>query len=354
MTPARWPREPTAERLLVLDLDRSVSCERAIEDLPRLLDPGDLLVVNDSATLPASLSGVSEQARRLEVRFTGRRTAQTFEVVLFGDGDWRTPTEVRPPAPHLELGSHILFGDGPHGALRARVTEHSPISPRLLHLQFEGSGASLWQALYRQGRAVQYAYMRDALELWHVQTPYASRPWSVEMPSAGRPLSVSTLSALRRRGVELAWLTHAAGLSTTGDPALDRQLPLPERYELPARTVALVEQTRSRGGRVVAVGTSVVRALEGSYEHHGRLLAGAGETSLRIGADFEPRVVTGLLSGMHSPGESHYDLLEAFVDPGLLAAAHRHAQSLGLRDHEFGDKMLIDRKGRARRRAEAA
>jgi len=341
---ARWPRDASAERLLVLDGGRGATCERGVNELPSLLEPGDLMVVNDSATLPASLSAVTADGAAVELRLTGRRGPGTFEVVSFGSGDWRTPTESRLEAPWLEVGDELAFGDVAESGLRAHVVRRSTRSDRLLEIRFNLSSSALWQSLYRWGRPVQYAYMRGQLDLWHVQTPYASRPWSVEMPSAGRPLSVSALTALRRRGVELAWLTHAAGLSSTGDTELDRQLPLPERYDVPARTVQLVQHARERGARVVAVGTSVVRALEGNFDANGRLVAGLGSTALRIGSGFERRVVTGLLSGVHSPGESHYDLLEAFVDAGLLSAAHDHAVSLGLRDHEFGDKMFIDAK----------
>ncbi len=125
-------------------------------------------------------------------------------------------------------------------------------------------GDALWAALYREGRPVQYSYLAHDLPLWAVQTVYAARPWAFEMPSAGRPLSWEILLALRRKGVRWASLTHAAGLSSTGDPAIDAALPLAERYDIPAATVRAVADTRARGGRVIAVGTTVVRALEGA------------------------------------------------------------------------------------------
>jgi S-adenosylmethionine:tRNA ribosyltransferase-isomerase len=189
---------------------------------------------------------------------------------------------------------------------------------------------------------VQYAYLRHAIELGTVQTRFAGRPWAAEMPSAGRPLTWNTLLALRARGVGLAALTHAAGLSATGDPALDRALPLPERYDIPARTVAQVERARARGGTVVAVGTTVVRALEGNaHAHGGRLVAGTGMTDLIIAAGFVPRVVGGLLSGMHEPGTSHFRVLAAFDPTPTLARAAAHAAAGGYLVHEFGDSALV-------------
>src|SRR6185503_15959730 len=106
------------------------------------------------------------------------------------------------------------------------------------------------------GRPVQYSYLEGPLELWHVQTLYAGRPWAAEQPSAGRPLTASVLRALEESGVRLAALTHAAGISSTGDAALDALLPLPERYEIPAATVAAIARARAGGGRVIAIGTT--------------------------------------------------------------------------------------------------
>ena len=220
----------------------------------------------------------------------------------------------------------------------------SSISSRLLAVRFEQRPDVLWPALYRHGRPVQYAYTAAPLELWHTQTSYGARPWSVEAPSAGRPLTPSLLAAVSRRGVALATLTHAAGLSSTGDAALDRALPLPERSDVPATTVAAVEAARARGGRVVAVGTTVVRALEGrarAHAHGRRLVAGVGWTDLRIGAGFAPALVDGILTGMHEPEASHFALLEAFAPRAVLAEAHAHAEERGYLAHEFGDSMLI-------------
>jgi len=174
-----------------------------------------------------------------------------------------------------------------------------------------------------------------------VQTVYAGRPWAFEMPSAGRPLSWETLLALRRRGVHWAALTHAAGLSATGDPAIDAALPLPERYDIPAATVTAIEETRRRRGRVIAVGTTVVRALEGANVANGILKAGSGTTDLRIGPHFQPRIVDGILSGTHADGESHFALLGAFASSQLLRDAAAFADACGFHTHELGDSMLI-------------
>jgi S-adenosylmethionine:tRNA ribosyltransferase-isomerase len=160
------------------------------------------------------------------------------------------------------------------------------------------------------------------------------------MPSAGRPLSWQLLAALRRRGVELAWLTHAAGLSATGDPALDAALPLPERYHIPRATAAAVHRARADGRRVIAVGTTVVRALEGAARA-GQWAGGNGTTDLVLGPDSELRAVDGILTGIHAPGESHFRLLGAFAPAALLDAASRHARARGYVPHELGDLCLV-------------
>jgi len=231
----------------------------------------------------------------------------------------------------------ISFG----AELSARVERVSPLSSRLVDIDFSARGAALWAALYRAGRPIQYAYVEAPLALWHTQTSYASRPICAEMPSAGRPLTWGLLLAMMRRGAEIAALSHAAGLSSTGDPALDACLPLPERFDIPEETARAVARARARGGRVIAVGTTVVRALEGAFAQRGELAPGAGVTDLVIRRGFSPRVVSGLLTGMHDPTESHFQLLEAFAPPELLRRAHAHAEQAGYLGHEFGDSTLL-------------
>jgi S-adenosylmethionine:tRNA ribosyltransferase-isomerase len=338
MISASWPRDdPGATRLLEIDPVHNRLIDRRIGELSALLRKGDLLVVNDAATLPASLRGVTEEGVPVELRLAGERPDQSWNAVLFGAGDWRTRTEDRLPPPRVKPGSVIRF-DG----LRARILGVDGTSPRLVSVAFDPNGEAFWSALYRAGRPVQYAHTARPLALWHVQTGYAARPWASEAPSAGFGLTWDLLLGLRQRGVELARLTHAAGLSATGDAGLDARLPLPERYEIPAETVEAVTRTHVGEGRVVAVGTTVTRALEGAAANGGgRLLPGRGTTDLHLGPDTRRRVVDGILTGAHDAGSSHFRLLEAFAPPGLLARAHDLAEASGYRSHEFGDAMVV-------------
>jgi S-adenosylmethionine:tRNA ribosyltransferase-isomerase len=353
MTPATWPRdEPLDERLLVLDPRAGDWRDARVRDLPRHLSAGDLLVVNDAATVPASLAAMTAQGEPVEVRLAAHLGDARWRAVLLGAGDWHTRTEHRAPPPPVGRGERLRIAP----ELEVVVEELDPMRPRLLVVRFLGdlrepvrcdshralSGAALWAALYRHGRPVQYAHVDRALDLWHVQTPFASRPWAVEMPSAGRPLTWALLGELRARGVRLASLTHAAGLSSTGDPAIDAALPLPERFDVPAATVRAIAETHRAGRRVVAAGTTVVRALEGSARlHGGDLLPGEGTTDLRIDASFRPRIVDGLLTGLHELGSSHRELVQAFAPEPLLALAWTHAEERGYQDHEFGDVCLV-------------
>jgi S-adenosylmethionine:tRNA ribosyltransferase-isomerase len=333
------PKHRDAVRLLALDVGRDAFVDARADDLPRFLQPGDLLIVNDAATIPASLSGRTETGGAIEVRLCGHGDGPSrFQAVLFGAGDWRMRTEDRPPPPLLAVGERIVFGE-----LKATVLRVSQVSTRLLEIEFDRSGAALWDALYAIGRPIQYSYLARDLPLDAVQTSFGGRPFAFEMPSAGRPLSFSILAALRARGVRIAAILHAAGVSATGDPALDAALPLPERYEIPPATIEAIAEAHASGHRIIAVGTTVVRAIEGCYRTHGRLVAGAGATDLVIDPAFRPRVIDGLLSGLHDPGESHYRLLSAFAGEALLARAIAHAAEHGYHYHELGDSMLIYR-----------
>lgn len=337
MTPAAWPREPREEtRLLVVEGESRLFRHTTIADLPRVLQAGDLLVVNDAATLPASLPARVTGGAPIELRLAAAHDERDWWAVAFGPGDWQQRTEDRPPPPALDEGDTLAVG----AELRAQVREVSPVSSRLLRLRFDAEGAGLWSALYRAGRPVQYSYVEAPLALWHVQTSYRSRPWAVEMPSAGHALTAALLQRVRARGVSVGWLTHGAGLSSTGDAALDAALPLPERYDVPAATVDAVERARRARGRVVAVGTTVVRALE-SAAGGGTLRAGPGTADLRLDSSSRLRVVDGILTGMHEPGSAHFRVLGALAPPALLEEAWREAEARGYLAHEFGDAMLV-------------
>ncbi|MCB9778728.1 MAG: S-adenosylmethionine:tRNA ribosyltransferase-isomerase [Alphaproteobacteria bacterium] len=333
MPAASWV-SPADDRLLHIDAATGAVGHHRPDDLPDLLAPGDLLVLNDAATLPASLSATAH-GRRLELRLAEWRREGPLWAVLMGEGSWREDTDLRPAPPTLHVGERLTLA----GGIAARVVAVDPRSPRRLQVEPELSGDARLSWVHAHGAPVQYRYAADVLGLQVVQNAYAARPWAVEMPSAGRPLTWARLHALRARGVGIARLTHGAGLSATGDPALDQTLPWPERSDLPAETLRAVRATRAAGGRVIAVGTTVVRALEAAAARG--WTAGEHEVDLVLDAGHRRRAVDGVLTNMHGPDESHFRLLSAIAPPALLARAHAQAAAAGYRAHELGDVALI-------------
>jgi len=335
MTPAHEPRSRDAGRLVHVNAEAGTFSHVRFADLASLLAPGDLLVVNDAATLPASLRLQNFDA---ELRLVGHTDEpQVFRALLFGAGDYHTDTDLRRAPPALDVGSELEFGPD----LRARVESLDARAPRLLTVRFASSGAAFWAALYRYGRPIQYRHVARPLELWDVQILFAGKPFAFELPSAGLPFDHQLLLSLRRGGVQLARLTHAAGVSATGSAALDARLPLPERYEIPEATERAVAAALAANRRVVAVGTTVVRALEACALEHGRVRKGPGEARLRIGSGYPRRVVSAVISGMHERGTSHFELLESFASTALLERVERDCERRGYLTHEFGDSCLV-------------
>jgi len=335
-------QRPPGAKLLAIDGDGALH-HHARHELVDLLEAGDLLVANDAATLPASLHGEHVRTgREIEVRLAQRRTLDPRDVhdctvVVFGRGDFRTRTEDRELPPPLRIGDALALGP-----LRARV-ERIVMAPRLAAIRFAGTAAGIWAGLARHGRPIQYAHLDDALARWDVWTPIAAVPAAFEPPSAGFALDWRSLERLRACGVSFATLTHAAGISSTGDAAIDARLPFDEPYRIPASTAEAIATARMSGGRVVAVVTTVVRALESAALGGGRVRPGEGLATQRIGPGTHLRVVDALLTGTHEPGTSHFELLRAFATDGILPRATRELNLRGYRTHEFGDFVFLQK-----------
>ena len=352
MIAAAARRSPGEGKLLVLRADGQIDHARRgawIEHLQH----GDLVVANDAGTLPASLRGLHRRSgAAIEVRLAGHRRRDPFDVtelraLVFGDGDFRTPTEARVPPPPLMRGDRLELG--PLLAVVLGTLGH----PRLVALRFEGTATSIWEGIARHGRPVQYAHVPHPLEPWDVATPIAGLPVAFEAPSAGFILDWRTLGRLVERGIDFATITHAAGLSSTGDVDLDRRLPFDEAYRIPQRTAQLIARVRQNGGRIVAIGTTVVRALEHASTSAGGVSAGAGLATQRIGGHTRLWVVDALVSGTHEAGTSHFEMLRAFAEDATLYRAGAALDRYGYRTHEFGDSMLVERSRLGRSRGTA-
>jgi len=198
-------------------------------------------------------------------------------------------------------------------------------------------GEPLLEYLTRYGRPIRYAYVPAAWTVAAYQTVFALEPGSAEMPSAGRPFSTPLVTELAARGVIVAPLTLHCGVSS---PERDEP-PYPERYRVPVTTARLVNAVREWGGRVIAAGTTVVRALETVAAPDGAVAPGAGWTGLVVTPERGLRAVDGLLTGWHMPESSHLQMLEAAAGPELLERSYRAARDHGYLFHEFGDAHLI-------------
>jgi S-adenosylmethionine:tRNA ribosyltransferase-isomerase len=341
MLPATRPvqRPPDAKLLVIDEADRLVHSLRA--QFVEFLQPGDLVVANDAATLPGSLRGVHQRTGLpIEVRLAGRASLSTsdvhlFSAVVFGAGDYHIRTEHRPPPPALRAGDRLTLG--PLTATIVNLLGH----PRLVTIDFDGDADAIWAGIAAHGRPIQYAHVDVPLALWDVWTPVAGTPAAFEPPSAGFALDWHLLSELRRRRVAFATITHAAGISSTGDEALDALLPFDEPYVIPAAAARAIDDARERGGAIVAVGTTVVRALEHAAGATGVVVPGPGRATQKITAATRLTVVDALLSGVHEPGTSHYELVRAFVSDGVLEQATAEMSARGYRTHEFGDSVLV-------------
>jgi S-adenosylmethionine:tRNA ribosyltransferase-isomerase len=334
-------QRPRDAKLLVVDVHGRIR-HAPRSALVRFLNPGDLVVANDAATLPASLTGVHlPTGEAIELRLAGRRSlavddVRQFSAVVFGAGDFHTRTEDRPDPPRVAPGDRLQIG--PLAATVERLLGH----PRLVSVRFAGSPDTIWAGLASHGRPIQYTHVPHPLALWDVWTPIAGPPVAFEPPSAGFALDWATLAGLHHAGAEFATITHAAGISSTGDAALDRRLPLDEPYSIPESTVYAIRRAQACGGRIIAIGTTVVRALEHAASR-GPIRAGEALATQRLGPHSRLRVVDAIVSGTHEPGSSHYELLRAFTGDDTLRRASEELEAAGYRTHEFGDSIWIER-----------
>jgi S-adenosylmethionine:tRNA ribosyltransferase-isomerase len=336
-------QRPPGAKLLIVDRCGAIA-HATRSGFARFVRPGDLVIANDAATLPASLQATHlPTGDPIEVRLAGRRSLAIedileFSAIVFGAGDFHTPTEDRPAPPALEPGDHLKLGS--LSAMIQDVIGH----PRMIHLRFEGTPDAIWAGIARHGRPIQYAHVPVPLALWDVWSPISGLPVAFEPPSAGFALDWRTLADIRARGARFATITHAAGISSTGDAELDRLLPLDEPYRIPGSTAESIALARRRGGRIIAIGTTVVRALEHAAGDNGLVRAGEGLAIGRIGPATRLQVVDMIFSGTHQAGTSHYELLRAFTDDGTLGRASQEMEARNYRTHEFGDSVFIERK----------
>ncbi len=298
------------------------------------LRPGDLVVVNTSATTAAEVDAFTSDGEPRVLHLAGQLTADTWVV------EARTaPDGVRAVLDHA-VGDVLHLGAGVTLTLRAPFGDRaaSPTaSGNRLWLAHTGEPTRLPRYVAAVGRPIAYGYLRRRVPLTAYQTIFARDPGSAEMPSAGRPFTPDVVIDLVARGVAVAPILLHTGVSSqeSGEP------PQPERFRVSQSTATMVNATRAGGGRVIAVGTTVTRALESAVADDGTARAASGWTSLVLGPDRPPRLVTGLLTGWHDPAASHLALVESVAGSRLTQLAYDAAIEERYLWHEFGDSCLL-------------
>ncbi len=319
-------------RLMVIDRATHQVEHTCFDKLGEFLRPSDLLVFNTSRTLPAAIDGCATPTGScLQIRLAQHLPDDSWlALLLCQQGDLFSCG--------LRGGMEIDLGLG----LIAKVGDRDKQIPRLWKLRFSKSGTELMDLLYRLGHPIRYEYVAAPWNLDYYQTVYAKEPGSAEMPSAGRAFTWKLLFHLKRRGIETAHIVLHTSLSSYMDDELDAQHPASEEEYFISETAAeKINQTRQQGGQVIAVGTTVVRALESVANEAGKVEAGHGYTRLHITANHALKTVDGLLTGLHEPEASHLDLLTAFLPAQQIQEAYEDAVQRGYLWHEFGDLNLI-------------
>lgn len=331
LPPRLEAREPPEARGLERDAVRMLVAHRAsgvlahahARDLPDLLVPGDLVVVNTSATLPAALVARGADGAPVDLHVSTRLPDSERRLVELRRDGARFPDG--------RAGETLALPGGGTATLVAPYLSGSRLWVTELRLP-----GTLEAYLARHGRPIRYRHARGEWPLTAYQTVYANEPGSAEMPSAGRPLSERVITRLVARGIAVVPIVLHAGVSSLEDG----EAPGPEWFRVPAATARIVEATRRGGGRVVAVGTTVVRALE-TAAAPGRTVAAEGWTRVVVTPERGVRVVDALLTGWHEPESSHLSLLEAVGGRDLVERSYAEALEAGYLWHEFGDVHLM-------------
>jgi S-adenosylmethionine:tRNA ribosyltransferase-isomerase len=313
-----------AVRLMVAYKNDNRVVHANFNEIPRFLDAGDLVVINTSGTLAAAVDAVAPGGEQLGVHLSTRLPADLWVVELRqGDGpfrDGRAGWRLQLPA----SGEVELLA--PYGASNGRrwVASLHLLDPLLTYLAVHG-------------RPIRYGYVRGSWPISMYQNVYANEPGSAEMPSAGRPFTPEIITRLVAKGVGVAPLVLHTGVSSLES----HEAPYAEYFRVPAHTAHLVNDTHRFGGRVIAIGTTVVRSLETVADERGHVHPGDGWTETVITPERGVRAVDGLLTGWHEPEASHLDMLEAVAGRGLIEQSYDAALAEGYLWHEFGDVHLI-------------
>jgi S-adenosylmethionine:tRNA ribosyltransferase-isomerase len=305
--------------------------------LPQALRPGDVVVINTSRTLRAAIDARREDGAEIVVHFSTRPAPDTWVVELRrADGATTAPLGDGRAGEAIALPDGALRLLGPHRRSDERAFTASASGPiRLWNAAIVRGDVE--DILERHGRPIRYRYVRDEWPIDYYQTVYAVEPGSAEMPSAGRPFTPEIITRLVARGVLVVPIVLHTGVASLEA----HEAPYEEYFRVPESTAMVIEAARARGARIIAVGTTVVRALESAVDETGALRAASGWTELVVTPAMRPRIVTGLLTGLHEPRATHLAMLEAIAGRRHVRRAYREALAHRYLWHEFGDVHLI-------------
>jgi S-adenosylmethionine:tRNA ribosyltransferase-isomerase len=316
-----------AVRMLVAHRDTGALVHSTFALLPAFLEAGDLVVINTSGTLPAAVDALAPDGTRAVVHLSTQLDHRYWVVEVrrpSGRATERWGDDPLPPVLALGEGASVALV-GPYlGSTRLWVARLDLPEP-----------TRRW--LTAHGRPIHYGYVDRPWPVTAYQNVYATEPGSAEMPSAGRPFTPEVITRLVAKGVGVTPLVLHTGVASLESD----ETPYPERLVVPAPTAARVNATHQAGGRVIAVGTTVVRALESAADDHGVVRPLDGWTDLVITPERGVRAVDGLLTGWHEPEASHLLMLEAVAGRPLLEASYDASLAAGYLWHEFGDVHLI-------------
>jgi S-adenosylmethionine:tRNA ribosyltransferase-isomerase len=296
------------------------------DELPELLGAPDVLVINTSRTLPAALPARAPG---------GTRVLLHLSTPAPGDDERRWVVELRTSDGRRRGGHAGQRLQLPAGGEAELLAGH--LGSRLWVADLDLGGRDVVEYLEAHGRPIRYRHAAGEWPLEAYQNVYANEPGSAEMPSAGRPFTAEAITRLVARGVDVVPVVLHTGVSSLerGEP------PYPERFEVSEAAAARINLARSLGGRVVAVGTTSVRAVESAADPDGQLRPASGWTHLVIGAERPPHAIEGVVSGFHDRNSSHLKLLESVAGAALLERAYASAREHGYLRHEFGDALLV-------------
>lgn len=336
---ATMPVEATGEdrsdvKMMVIHRQTGVIEHRRFVDLPEYLQPRDLVVLNASATLPSQFMAHRNNEQEIKVRLSSRDPSSN------GKGDrWYA---VFDPDKEIAIGDRLAFGENEE--LTATIVSRHPEVSKLWLLAFDLNGTSIEQWRNRLAQPVRYSYVPDQWGIEYYQNVYSQFPGSAEMPSAGRAFTPEILASLHKRGVGAVRVILHTGVSNIDieEEQIEQHSMYEEAYQITEEAAQMINHAHNRGGRVFAIGTTVVRTLETVGNASGCLEGQSGWTSLYITPDYQFKVVDALLTGFHEAKSTRLVLSVAFArDKDLVLRAYNEALERGYRWHEFGDLTLI-------------